>query len=113
MRAISENRGLARLGDALLELLNVVGIEAGYLNRRSRVTNEMLRRVSVRTGVRRTLRKRLNRGEVGDAIEAAVAHWFIRGELSWASIMRQMKARGELEDALVAEIKAIEGEPDA
>jgi len=109
LREIAESRDLAKLGDALLGLLNVVGIEAGYLKDESRVTNEMLRRVTTRTGLRTELHKRMNKRALGDAIEALTAYWFVRGDLSWASMIEEMRNGAELEDALVRSILLIRG----
>jgi len=108
-REIAESRELAKLGDAVLGLLNVVGIEAGYLKDESRVTNEMLRRVSTRTGLRAELRKRMNKRDLGNAVEALTAYWFVRGDLSWTGVIEEMRKGAELEDALVRLILLIRG----
>jgi len=110
LKEIAENKDLAKLGDALLGLLNVVGMEAGYLRGKSRVTNEMLRKVSTRTGLRSGLRKRLGKRALGNAVEAAVAYWFVRGDLSWAGFLEELKNRAELEEALVRQIQLVKGD---
>lgn len=110
LKEITESRGLAKLGDALLGLLNVVGIEAGYLRDGSRVTNEMLRRVSTRTGLRVKLRKRMGKRDLGNAVEALVAYWFVRGDLSWPSVLEELKNGAELEEALVKQIQFVKGD---
>lgn len=97
------------MGDALLDMLNVVAVEAGYLKDSSKVTNEMLSRVSTRAGIRSELRKRLCKRELGNAVEAAVAYWFIRGDLTWEGMIEQLRGRGDLEEVLVAEIGRIRG----
>jgi len=109
MREVVENKELAKLGDALLGLLNVVGMEAGYLRNSSKVTNEMLRRVSIRTGLRTLLPKRVGKRDLGNAVEAAVAYWLVAGDLSWNGIVQEFKNGRGLEDALSAEIGRIDG----
>jgi len=109
MREVVENKELAKLGDALLGLLNVVGMEAGYLRNSSKVTNEMLRRVSIRTGLRTILPKRVSKRDLGNAVEAAVAYWLVVGDLSWSGIVQEFKNGRGLEDALSAEIGRIDG----
>jgi hypothetical protein len=110
LKEIAESRDLAKLGDALLGLLNVVGIEAGYLRDESRVTNEMLRRVSTRTGLRVEFRKRMGKRDLGNAVEALVAYWFVRGDLSWTSVLEELKNGAELEEALVRQIQLVKGD---
>jgi len=109
MKEVVENKELAKLGDALLGLLNVIGMEAGYLTNSSKVTNEMLRRVSVRTGLRVLLPKRMGKRDLGNAVEAAVAYWLVVGDLSWGGIVQEFKNGRGLEDALSAEIGRIDG----
>lgn len=109
LKEAMESKELAKLGDALLGLMNVLGMEAGYLANESKVTNKLLKRVSVRTGIRSLLPKRMDRRHIGNAVEAAVAYWLVAGDLSWDGILQQLKEGRGLEDALVAEITRIDG----
>lgn len=109
MKEVAVNKELAKLGDALLGLLNVIGMEAGYLTNSSKVTNELLRRVSIRTGVRTLLPRRTDKRDLGNAVEAAVAYWLVIGDLSCSGIIEEFRNGRGLEDALSAEIGRIDG----
>jgi len=107
VKDIVEDRELAKVGDSLLNLLNVLAKVSGYIPEESKVSNRMLRQVSQKAGLRMLLKKRLKRTEIGNAVEALVAYWYLRGRFSMQDFLEEIKETTGFDSALIELIRRL------
>lgn len=107
VKDIVEDRELAKVGDSLLNLLNVLAKVSGYIPEESKVSNRMLRQVSQKAGLRMLLKKRLKRTEIGNAVEALVAYWYLRGRFSMQDFLEEIKKTTGFDSALIELIRRL------
>jgi len=107
VKDIVEDRELAKVGDSLLNLLNVLAKVSGYIPEESKVSNRMLRQVSQKAGLRMLLKKRLKRTEIGNAVEALVAYWYLRGRFSMQDFLKEIKKTTGFDSALIELIRRL------
>ncbi len=107
VKDIVEDRELAKVGDSLLNLLNVLAKVSGYIPEESKVSNRMLRQVSQKAGLRMLLKKRLKRTEIGNAVEALVAYWYLRGRFSMQDFLKEIKETTGFDSALIELIRRL------
>lgn len=107
LQEIVEDKRLAKIGDSVLNLLNTLAKASKVVPEQSKVSNRMLKWVSEKVGLRASLRKRMKEKEIGNAVEALVAFWYIKGDFSGLELLEESKRQGRFDLALAKIIEKL------
>ena len=76
---ILQNKGLAKLGDAYVNFIFSVAItEVKQKPTGIKVSDRVLAEAAKRSGLRKILPKRIDRGQIGDAVEAIIVYTWLK-----------------------------------
>jgi hypothetical protein len=103
------NRDLAKIGDAILNYINVLVVSAGYVSESNKITNKMLREVVNKSGLRRNIKKRQTARALGNVVEAIVAYLVINEILTEEQIIELVIEKGSFEKALIYILRGFYG----
>jgi hypothetical protein len=99
------SRDLAKIGDAMLNYINVLITSAGYLSKSSKITNKMLREAVNKSGLRKKVKKRQTARDLGNIVEAIVAYLVLNELLTEDQIVEMVIEKRSFEEALASILK--------